>query len=94
LRGPELHPWSRPHEAFRQLLRGATARACLPVALLVGTLLSLVNQADVVLTGAAGADVVVKVVANYVIPYLTSSTGALLAVRRRPAVVPDGASST
>jgi hypothetical protein len=30
----------------------------------------------------AGVAVVVKVVANYLIPFLTSSTGALLAVRR------------
>lgn len=79
---PELRPWSRAPDALRQLARGATARTCLPVALLVGTVLSLVNQADVVASGAAGAAVVLKIAANYVIPFLTSSTGALLAVRR------------
>jgi hypothetical protein len=47
----------------------------------VGTVLSLVNQADLVLQGMAGAAVVLKVLANYAIPFLTSSTGALLAVR-------------
>jgi hypothetical protein len=65
------------------LLTGATARTCLPVALIVGTVLSLVNQADVVLQGMGDVVVAAKVAANYAIPFLTSSTGALLAVRER-----------
>lgn len=80
---PALRPWSRPREALRLLLAGATARTCLPVALIVGTVLSLVNRGDVVVQGMAGAGVVLKVLANYAIPFLTSSTGALLAVRQR-----------
>ncbi len=82
---PQLRPWSRPGEALRLLLSGATARTCVPVALVVGTLLSLVNQGDVIAQGAAGAVTALKVVANVAIPFLTSSTGALLAVRERPA---------
>jgi hypothetical protein len=81
---PLLRPWSRPHEALHLLVSGATARTCLPIALVVGTILSLVNQGDVVVQGMAGAAVAAKVVANYAIPFLTSSTGALLAVRERP----------
>ena len=81
---PRLRPWSRPREALRLLVSGATARTCVPVALVVGTLLSLVNQGDVVAQGMAGATVGLKVLANYTIPFLTSSTGALLAVRERP----------
>lgn len=77
-----LQPWARPRDAVRQLVCGATARMCLPVALVVGTLLSLVNQADVVVAGAADGVVAAKVAANYAIPFLTSSVGALLAVRR------------
>jgi hypothetical protein len=80
---PRLRPWSRPTEALRLLLSGATARTCLPVALVVGTVLSAVNQGDVVAQGMAGLTVALKVVANYAIPFLTSSTGALLAVRDR-----------
>ena len=83
---PPLQPWTRPRDAFRQLLAGATASTCLPVALVVGTVLSLVNQADVIAQGMAGGAVVLKVLANYAIPFLTSSTGALLAVRERPPV--------
>jgi hypothetical protein len=78
-----LRPWSRPGEALRLLACGATARTCLPIALVVGTVLSLVNQADVVAQGMAGATVALKVLANYLIPFLTSSTGALLVVRER-----------
>lgn len=80
---PPIASWSNPREAVRLLLSGATARTCLPVALVVGTVLSLVNQGDVVAQGMAGGVVVVKVLANYAIPFLSSSTGALLAVRER-----------
>lgn len=84
LSGPGLLPWNRPREAVGLLMSGATLRTCLPVALVVGTVLSLVNQADVVVQGMAGASVVLKVAVNYAVPFLTSSTGALLAVRQRP----------
>lgn len=83
---PGLHPWTRPRDAMALLLSGATVRTCLPVALIVGTVLSLVNQADVVLQGMVGAGVILKVAVNYAVPFLTSSTGALLAVRQRPPV--------
>ncbi len=81
---PPLQPWTRPRDAVRQLLSGATASTCLPVALVVGTVLSLVNQADVIVQGMAGVAVVLKVLVNYAVPFLTSSMGALLAVRKRP----------
>lgn len=77
-----LRPWTRPHEAARQLLCGATLRTCAPLALLVGTVLSLVNHGDVLVMGTGGGSLTVKICANYLIPFLTSSTGALLAVRR------------
>ncbi|MDQ3423259.1 MAG: hypothetical protein M3510_07735 [Actinomycetota bacterium] len=80
---PRLRPWSRPTEALGLLLSGATVRPCLLVALVVGTVLSVVNQGDVVAQGMAGLTVGLKVIANYAIPFLTSSTGALLAVRDR-----------
>jgi hypothetical protein len=80
---PRLRPWSRRTEALGLLLSGATVRPCLPVALVVGTVLSVVNQGDVVAQGMAGLTVGLKVIANYAIPFLTSSTGALLAIRDR-----------
>ncbi len=76
-----LQPWTRPREAVRQVLCGATLRTCAPVALIVGTVLSVVNQGDVLVKGMVDGLIVVKLAAN-VIPYITSSTGALLTVRR------------
>jgi hypothetical protein len=81
---PDLRPWTRPHEALWQVLCGATWRTCAPIALVVGTVLSLVNQGDVLAMEMGSARVVVKIGFNYLIPYVTSSTGALLAVRYRP----------
>lgn len=77
-----LRPWSLPREALWQLATGGTARTRAPVALVVGTVLSLVNQGDVLASGMVSRKVVLKIAANFVIPYLTSSTGALLAIRR------------
>lgn len=83
-----LQPWTRPHQAVRQLLCGGTVRTCAPIAVVVGTVLSLVNQGDVVATGMGGGLVTVKIAANYLIPFLTSSTGALLAVRAQASTLP------
>ncbi len=78
-----LQPWAEPRQAFRQLSRGATLRCCSPVAIVVGSLLSAVNEGDVLMSGRVNTLVVVKLAANLLIPFLTSSTGALLAVRDR-----------
>jgi hypothetical protein len=83
MRVARLQPWSRPRDAVWLLLRGATFRTCAPVAVIVGTVLSVVNQGDVIASGMGDAVVAAKVAANMTIPYLTSSAGALLAVRRR-----------
>ncbi|MEX2289173.1 MAG: hypothetical protein WD794_02450 [Mycobacteriales bacterium] len=80
-----LRPWTRPREAAWLLLCGATFRTCAPIALVVGTVLSLVNQGDLVAAGMADERVAWKIAANLLIPFLTSSLGALLAVRQRAA---------
>lgn len=83
MRVARLQPWSRPRDAVWLLVRGATFGTCAPVAVVVGTVLSVVNQGDVIVNGAGDVVVAAKVAANMTIPYLTSSTGTLLAVRRR-----------
>lgn len=80
-----LQPWAEPRHAFRQLSRGATLRTCAPVALVVGSFLSAMNE-DVLVSGTVNKRVVVKLAADLLTPFLTSSTGALLAVRTRPQV--------
>ena len=89
---PRLRPWTQPREACRQLACGATLRTCTPVALVVGSVLSVVNQGDVMLAGMADERVALKIMANLLIPFLTSSAGALLAVRARPQPARTGAS--
>ncbi len=81
-----LQPWAAPRHAFRQLSRGATLRTCAPVAVVVGSLLSAVNEGDVHVSGIVTRRVVVQLAAKLLIPFLTSSTGALLAVRTRSEV--------
>lgn len=83
MRIPPLRPGSRPREAVWQLLRGATVRTCAPIAVVLGTVLSIVNQGDVLAAGAGDARTAAKIGANLLIPYLTASLGALLATRRR-----------
>ncbi len=75
--------WSHPSQAVMLFLRGRTARTAAPVAALVGTVLSAVNQGDVVLAGAAGLSTWVRIAVNYLVPFLVASFG-FLAARRVP----------
>lgn len=74
--------WSRPRQAVVLVLTGVTARTCGPVAAVVGSLLTAVNQGAVLLAGHLGAATLARVAANYVIPYCVASYGALSAVRQ------------
>lgn len=76
--------WSRPSQALGLLLRGRTVRTALPVALLVGTVLSTVNQGDVLLAGAAGTVTWVRIAVNYLVPFCVASVGFLAACRSTP----------
>lgn len=78
-----LQPWSRPREGIWLLLCGATFRTCAPIALIVGTVLSVVNQGDVLAMGMGDERVALKIGVNFMVPFLTSSLGALMAVRHR-----------
>jgi len=54
--------------------RASLAR-CIPIALVVGTLLSLVNQGSVLVSGTATAATWLRVAVNYVVPFCVSSAG-------------------
>lgn len=60
----------------------ANLRRTIPVALVVGTILTTINQADVILSGAATAGTAVKVVLNFIVPFLVSNYGVLAGARR------------
>jgi hypothetical protein len=52
-------------------------RRCLVVAAVVGTILTAVNLGDVIWRGAIDLPVVLKIGANYVIPFVVSNVGAM-----------------
>ena len=47
------------------------------VALVVGTLLSLLNQGDVILAGRFDGVVTLRVIGNFLIPFIVSNLGAM-----------------
>ncbi len=81
--GNQPQTWSRPGEAVRLLLRGRTVRTAAPIAVVVGTLLSAINQGGVLLDGDSNALTWLRIAANYLIPFLVASAG-YLAARRVP----------
>jgi len=82
---PAALTWTTPAEGFRLFLRGATLRTGIKVSLVVGTILSIVNQADTVLGGNATTSTWVRIGVNYLVPFLVSSYGFLAARREQPA---------
>ena len=69
--------WEQWPEAFRLFLNGATFRACLPIAIIVGLLLSTINQGDVIISGMISGVVWIKIGMNFVVPFCVSSYGFL-----------------
>lgn len=57
--------------------RPAILRRCAAIAAVVGTLLTLVNQGDVILAGRGDASLPLRIVANYLIPFTVSNLGAM-----------------
>ena len=56
---------------------GPVARNAIKTALVVGTVLTAINQGDVLLRGAFSGLVLLKMLLTYVVPYVVSTTGAL-----------------
>ena len=76
--------WATPREAYVLVFRRATLRRTLRIALLVGTILSLVNQGTVLAGGDVAIGTWLRVVANYLVPFCVSSAGFLSATRKPP----------
>lgn len=60
-------------------------RRCIVVALVVGSVLTLVNQGDLLLDGRLPAALAIKIPLNFLVPFLVSSTGYIAARRTGPA---------
>ena len=85
-RGSRDLSWTTVWQAARLVLVGATAHVALKVAFVVGTILSAVNQGSAVVDGSATWVTGVRVVVNYVVPYIVSSVGYLASFRTSPTI--------
>jgi hypothetical protein len=68
-------------EALRIVAQPEHLRRTLRIAVVVGTVLFLINQADVVLRGDATALTWVKVGVSYCVPFIVSNLGLLAGKR-------------
>jgi hypothetical protein len=59
----------------------ANLRRTIRIAFVVGTILTLINQADVILGGDATWVTVVKVALNYCVPFVVSNLGVISGAR-------------
>ena len=75
--------WSTPTEACGLMLRGVTFRTGSRVALVVGTVLTLVNQGSVIFGGDASAVTWIRGAVNYLVPVVVASIGYLAPFRLR-----------
>jgi hypothetical protein len=64
-------------DALDICLRPEHLRRTLTIALVVGTLLTAINQADVIARGDGTATTLAKAVLNYIVPFVVSNLGLL-----------------
>lgn len=69
--------WTKCKSALTVCSRPDHLKATSGVALLVGTWLTLVNQADVIATQGLDIAVLLKVIVNYLTPFVVSNAGLL-----------------
>jgi hypothetical protein len=73
------------HKCLACALRhGPLVRNGIATALVVGTVLTAINQGDVLLRGAVTGVVLVKIALTFAVPYVVSTNGALMISRVRP----------
>jgi hypothetical protein len=80
---PAQPSWTTVREAARLWFARTTLRKTTRIALVVGTLLSFINQGSVVLGGHATAGTWGRIAFNYFVPFCVSSLGYLSATRVR-----------
>lgn len=78
-------------DLWRSACRRTVFRRCGVVALVVGTLLSLLNQGDLIAAGRFDRAVMLRIVGNYLIPFIVSNLGAMTPLPPRDPDIPrDG----
>jgi hypothetical protein len=76
--------WSGWREALGVVAYRPHLRKTMRIALVVGTVLFCINQLDVVLRGHATTATWVKGAITYLVPFVVSNLGVLVASRRPP----------
>lgn len=77
------HAWTiaSVREAIRICMRREHLRRTIRIALVVGTILTLINQADVIVRGEATTITWVKAGLNYCVPFIVANLGLLAGKR-------------
>jgi hypothetical protein len=70
-----------PREALRIVLRPEHLRRTIKIALVVGTILTLINQFDIIVKGDATTLTWLKCGLNYCVPFIVSNLGLLAGKR-------------
>lgn len=78
---PEV-TWSDWSQAVAVVLYRPHLRRTVSVAVVVGTILFLINQLDVVLSGDATGRTWIKAVTTYIVPFCVANYGVLTGTRR------------
>lgn len=70
-------------DLWRSACRPAIFRRCATIALVIGTLLSVVNQGDIIFAGRLDSTLGLRILANFLIPFVVSNLGAMSSLPRR-----------
>jgi hypothetical protein len=72
---------ARMEEALRICTRPEHLRRTIGIALVVGTILTLLNQGDVIVGGDATTLTWIKAMGNFAVPFIVSNLGLLVGKR-------------
>lgn len=63
--------------------RRAVMRRAAMIALVVGTILAIINHGDRLIAGDLNGEVITKILMTYLVPYCVSTYSAVLTIRER-----------
>ncbi len=72
-----------PEGVLRFLMKGPVLRRNLLIAVIVGSVLSTVNQMEFIVGGQITSRVLIKIVFNYLVPFTVASVSASLNRRQK-----------
>jgi hypothetical protein len=75
--------WATYGEAARLCVRRGTLRRTIPIAVVVGSLLSAINLGGALLGGHPGPATWARAAMNFLVPFAVSTLGFLSATRKR-----------